>query len=235
MPEMLVVAIENTDRTRDMTPPTQEPRFAERMPTNGGAAGFRAFIADELVPWLDENYRTRPYRILVGHSFGGLFAIDFLVTRPDVFNGYIAISPSLQWNEQRLLDRVEAFFDDTDELNASLFMTAGNEGGGLVGGARKLAGILEEKAPAGLALASIGIPLREEGRLDELFGLLDRYRDTIQPPPPFLVQLAGQFRETGRAEQAVELYRLVLEADPDNEAARRALDELGNDHSDLVP
>jgi hypothetical protein len=86
---------------------------------------------------------------LIGHSFGGLFAIHTLVTRPDVFDAYIAISPSLQWNEQGLVDQAETFFAEADKLEASLYMTVGNEGGGLLGGVRKLSGVLDEEAPNG--------------------------------------------------------------------------------------
>lgn len=109
IPEMLVVGVENTIRPRDLTPPSEDPADAESFPVRGGADAFQAFIADELIPWIDEHWRTRPFRILIGHSHGGLFAIYSLITRPDLFNGYIAISPSLQWDAQRYVDRAERF------------------------------------------------------------------------------------------------------------------------------
>ena len=149
IPELLVISVQNTDRNRDLTPPSQVQREMEGLPTQGGAENFQTFIADELLPWVEENYRTRPYKILVGHSFGGLFAINSLVTRPEIFDAYIAISPSLQWNDQRLVDRAETFFENTEKLDASLFMTVGNEGNGLLGGVRKLSGVLDEKSPSG--------------------------------------------------------------------------------------
>ena len=299
MPEVLVVAVANTDRTRDMTPPSKDPVAAQQMPTHGGAANFRTFFADELIPWMDANYRTHPYRILVGHSFGGLFAIDTLVTRPELFNAYIAISPSMQWDGQHLVDQADAFFGDTKELKATLFMTAGNEGNALLGGARKLAGVLDEKAPDGFewhfehmpaeshgsvpmrstyqglefifsgwlmrdplvtynssgieaierfyekrdtkyglalgvpdqALAAIAQPLLAEGRIEEVADLLTRYQ-RIRPPPPFLLRLAGAFREQGKNERAIEVYRRVLDVDSANAAARTALTELGQRAAD---
>jgi len=294
MPEALVVAIPNTDRTRDMTPPSADPVAAQQMPTHGGAANFRAFIADELIPWLDANYRTHPYRILVGHSFGGLFAIDTLLARPDVFDAYIAISPSLQWDRQALVDRADTFFGETEELNAALYMTAGNEGNALLGGVRKLSGVLDEKAPDGFAwhfehmpveshgsvplrstyaglefvfadwvlrdtlevyesygieaierfydksdlkyglnrgvpdnaIAAIAQPLAGEGRFDEVADLLARY-EKVRPPLPFVLRLAGGFREQGKTDRAIEWYRRALAADAGNAAARQALAELG--------
>lgn len=167
IPELLVIAIQNTDRSRDLTPPSQVQTEIERLPTHGGAANFQTFIADELIPWVEENYRTRPYKILVGHSFGGLFAINSLVTRPEIFDAYIAISPSLQWNDQRLVDRAETFFDNTEELDISLFMTVGNEGNSLLGGVRKLSGVLDEKSPSGFEWHFEHMPLETHGSVPQ--------------------------------------------------------------------
>ena len=149
IPEMLVVGITNTDRSRDLTPPTQQEEEIERNPTRGGADDFLRFIGDELVVWIDERYRTLPHRVLFGHSLGGLFAIHTLVSGSTVFDSYIVASPSLWWNDQRLITEAEAFFEKTPELNARLYITAGNEGGALLGGARKLSGVLDELAPRG--------------------------------------------------------------------------------------
>ena len=163
IPEMLVVGIPNTDRSRDLTPSSTNAQEQERLPTHGGADDFLKFINEELFPWLNENYQTHPYRILVGHSFGGLFAINSMITNPEVFNAYIAISPSLQWSDQGLVDQAESFFDTTESLTADLFMTAGNEGGSLLGGVRKLSGILDEKAPSGFRWRFTHLPEESHG------------------------------------------------------------------------
>jgi predicted alpha/beta superfamily hydrolase len=166
-PEMLVVAIGNTDRTRDLTPPSEDPAVARTAPTHGGAAGFQTFIADELIPWLDKNYRTRPFRVLIGHSYGGLFAIHSLITLPDLFNAYIAISPSLQWDSQQVVKRAQEFFARTGKLNVSLYITSGNEGGDLVGGIRKLTGVLQERTRTldGFSWYYEPMPLESHGSL----------------------------------------------------------------------
>ena len=147
IPEMLIIGIGNTDRGRDLTPDTSNPEEKEGHPTVGGADNFLSFISDELIPWVDSNYRTRQYRLLTGHSFGGLFAIHTLITRPDVFDSYLAISPSLWWSNQDLVEQAETFFSDIKRLNKDLYMTMGNEGGAMLGGVRKLAGVLDEHAP----------------------------------------------------------------------------------------
>lgn len=146
IPDMIIVAIRNTKRTRDLTPPTQADS-QEASSSSGGADNFLAFLKDELIPHIDQTYRTQPYRLLVGHSFGGLFAVHALVKQPDVFNSYLAISPSLWWNEQALVEEVKTFLKNNPDLMGDLYMTVGNEGGTMLGAALKLSGVLEEEAP----------------------------------------------------------------------------------------
>lgn len=146
IPDMIIVAIQNTERTRDLTPPTQVDTDGAYA-TSGGADNFLAFLKDELIPHNDQTYRTRPYRLLVGHSFGGLFAIHSLVKQSSVFNSYLAISPSLWWNEQALVQEVKTSLKNNPDLMGDLYMTMGNEGGKMLGAALKFSGVLEEEAP----------------------------------------------------------------------------------------
>src|SRR5262249_45402756 len=85
MPEMIVVAITNTDRTRDLTPPKAWGPGGN-PPQGGGADKFLQFIATELIPQMEKTYRTQPYRIFAGHSLGGLLAVHAFATRNDLFN-----------------------------------------------------------------------------------------------------------------------------------------------------
>lgn len=66
------------------------------------------FLGEELVPWVNSHYRTMPYRILVGHSFGGLFSSYAFMTRPELFAAHIQVSPSLWWDKQGAMTRAEA-------------------------------------------------------------------------------------------------------------------------------
>jgi predicted alpha/beta superfamily hydrolase len=132
MPEMIVVGITNTDRTRDLTPTRVEQLPGNpnaRFPTSGGADKFLKFIETELIPLVESKYRTQPFRALAGHSLGGLFAVHSMVTRPEVFNSYIAVSPSLQWDNFVEIERVKEFFKARKELNRTLFTSLGNEPG----------------------------------------------------------------------------------------------------------
>jgi predicted alpha/beta superfamily hydrolase len=129
MPEMIIVAITNTDRTRDLTPTKATGPNAAQFPTAGGADNFLKFIETEVIPEIEKRYRVQPYRVLAGHSFGGLFAVHALITRPELFNSYVAVSPSLQWSDDTTLKRAQDFFKTRKELHATLFTSLGNEPG----------------------------------------------------------------------------------------------------------
>ncbi|WP_051957089.1 alpha/beta hydrolase [Chryseobacterium populi] len=117
MPECILVGITNTDRTRDMTP----SKSSTKSPVNpteilfensGGAENFAAFIQTELKSFIQNNYRTENYSILLGHSFGGLFTINTLVEHPDYFNAYIANDPSLWWDKQIVNEKMRKALKD---------------------------------------------------------------------------------------------------------------------------
>ncbi|MEE8191556.1 MAG: alpha/beta hydrolase-fold protein [Gemmatimonadales bacterium] len=150
MPPMIVVAIPNTDRTRDLTP-TPGEEGAERMPTAGGADHFLSFMADELIPWVNDNYRTADYSVLVGHSFGGLFAAYALLTRPEAFNAYVSISPSLWWNDRSMVELASTTIEEQPWSGRYLYMTMGNEGGDMLPAAAGLASVFKASAPDGFA------------------------------------------------------------------------------------
>jgi len=146
IPAMIIVGINNTDRRRDMTPSKPASGFGGTPWTGsaGGADKFLSFIADELMPTIDRRYRTRPYRVLIGHSLGGLFAVYALMNRPEVFHGYIVTSPALGWDDEALLKAAQPFFAARRELRADLYISIANEGDTMLGGAWKLSAVLEE-------------------------------------------------------------------------------------------
>jgi hypothetical protein len=111
MPEPIVVGVLSRDRTRDMTPThtLERPEGTDdTLATSGGADVFLRFLVEELIPTIDRAYRTQPYRILVGHSFGGLFALHAWQRTPDLFQAYVALDPSVFWDEEVLHRRANA-------------------------------------------------------------------------------------------------------------------------------
>jgi predicted alpha/beta superfamily hydrolase len=100
IPDLIVVAIQNTKRTRDMTPTHMVTGIYSSG--SGGAAAFRSFLQSELMPAVDKRFRTSGERILVGHSLAGLFVLDTFLEQPTLFDAYIASDPSLWWDDNLL-------------------------------------------------------------------------------------------------------------------------------------
>ena len=134
IPDLIVVGVTNTDRTRDLTPAKSTDKDADgnlRFPTSGGADNFLKFFETELIPEIEKDYRVQPYRIFAGQSLGGLFAIHALISKPGLFNSYIAVSPSLQWENSDELKRATDYLKNQKEMKATLFVSIGNEPGAI--------------------------------------------------------------------------------------------------------
>jgi pimeloyl-ACP methyl ester carboxylesterase len=102
LPSMIVVGIPNTQRNRDLTPAAMAGfRAPADMREHGGADRFLAFLVEEVAPRLDSTFRTAPFRILSGHSLGGLFALHALVRRPGAFSGFLVMEPAAWWNDRQ--------------------------------------------------------------------------------------------------------------------------------------
>lgn len=152
---LIIVGINNTDRTRDLTPtrdtrPDASGKEVE-VPNSGGGDRFLDFFARELIPYVEANYRTAPYRVFAGHSFGGLLALHILATRPDMFGALIAASPSLNWDKEYPTRVVESLLKSRKELSRTLFVSMGNEedGEGHPNRLERLEAILKVNRPAG--------------------------------------------------------------------------------------
>ncbi len=144
IPPMLVVAIPNVDRNYDFTPTKEENRTS-----GGGADKFLRFLSDELIPYLDANYRTEPFRILFGHSLTGMFSIYSLLQEPGVFNAHIAASPWVIYDNNYLINQAPRLLKKRYNSNRFLYMTVGNEPD-LIPALDEFRRILKQKNPSGL-------------------------------------------------------------------------------------
>jgi predicted alpha/beta superfamily hydrolase len=131
MPEPIIVGIGyhiqsyddwGKNRTRDYTPTVRDD-----IPGSGGAEQFLAFIEAELIPFVDTNYRTdRNDRALSGYSWGGLFVLYALLSRPGLFNRYSAGSPSVDYDNRMIFRCEEDFASDHSSLPVKLFVSVGS-------------------------------------------------------------------------------------------------------------
>jgi predicted alpha/beta superfamily hydrolase len=152
IPPLIVVGIENTDRVRDLTPHPgevkQDDGSVDKYPTSGGSEKFLDFIQNELRPQIDEKYPTRPYRIIVGHSLGGLFAVHALISHPGLFQAAIASSPSLWWSDYKTIEDTQQYFARNKDTKKALFFTLGNEGGPMTIGFDRMEKVFATERPA---------------------------------------------------------------------------------------
>lgn len=134
LPPVLLVAVTNTDRTRDFTPPFErEPDSARaQYGTVGGAARFGQFLARELIPFVDSAYATLPFRVLIGHSLGGLFNVEMLAQQPTLFQAHIAVDPSLWWDREASVDRLLRAVHGGVSRPTFLYLVSANSGSRMV-------------------------------------------------------------------------------------------------------
>ncbi len=122
---MILVGISNSNhRTRDLT--TSAPKLRFGMPfegESGGAEAFTQFIAKELIPYIDQKYPSTSYRTLIGHSFAGLFTINTFLYHTELFANYLAIDPSLDWDDQKLLQEAKAVLSKKNFSGKSVYLT----------------------------------------------------------------------------------------------------------------
>ena len=102
IPEMIVVGIQNVDRRRDYTP---DKIVTVRENNSGGGERFLSFLENELIPELDQKYRTEQYRILFGHSLGGLLATHAYMKEKTLFNSFIVVDPSFGTWDSETMDK----------------------------------------------------------------------------------------------------------------------------------
>lgn len=128
VPKAIVVGIATVDRRRDFTFPSQSKEDKDAAPTSGQSEKFISFIEKELQPYIDGHYRSNANKTLIGQSLGGLLASEILLKKPDLFNNYLIVSPSLWWDNASLLHYESSIFQDGYAPATSIYIAVGKEG-----------------------------------------------------------------------------------------------------------
>ncbi len=239
MPQMIVVGIPNTNRNRDFT-----PTLAAGRANGGGAKNFQNFLKTELFPYIEQNYRTAPYRILFGHSLTAMFSVYTMMTQPDLFNAYIAASPWVIYDNNYLVKKAPELLEQHSRLNKFLYMTVGNEPN-LLPAFNQFMDVLKSKAPAGLNYKYQPMPNDDHGSLtlstlhDGLRNLFNNWKLPGKPlalkqmqdhyknlsekfgypilPSERIVNILGyRALRAKKPEQAVELFKYNVERFPES-------------------
>lgn len=142
IPAALLVGIENTQRRRDLTGPTEVAKDKEIAPVVGGSEAFRRFVEQELMPEVRKNYRINGQSAIIGESLAGLFVTETFLIQPSLFDGYIAFDPSLWWNNQYLVKQAPALLGSFPRT-AKVFWFAGSNAVDIAANVKQLAGALQ--------------------------------------------------------------------------------------------
>lgn len=241
--EMIVVAINNTHRTRDLTP-TYNESF-NQWGISGGADKFLSFIEKELIPHIDKQYRTNNFRVLSGHSLGGLFSIYALHTKPQLFQAYFAFSPSLWWHDGIVVQSAKQFYTNNSNLNRYLYLNLADEDGQMLTSYQEYLTIIEQHKPQGFHYNS-DINTRENHSTSAMVGnnialtnlyrllqcdskalakgidaikscfseLSQRYNAQLQPNYTAYSNAAHAAQKSGATANTIDIYRAAIKQFP---------------------
>ena len=124
MPEMVLVGVSNANnRSRDLTTSIVSSFYQK----NGEAENFTSFFRKELIPYIEKTYPVTNYRSLIGHSYGGLFTVNTLLNHSDLFSNYLAIDPSLDWDNQKLLKQAKEVLSQKNFRGKALFISLASQ------------------------------------------------------------------------------------------------------------
>lgn len=156
IPPMIIVAVESLDRSRDLTPSSAGQGVYgglgnSGIAQSGGAPKFLQFLEDELIPYVESKFRTYPYRLLEGHSFGGLFSTYVLMEKPDIFDAFIIQAPALWWNKEEMTANAKPFFKSHTNLDKTIYFgIGGGDGWGMRQELKRYVQVIEENTPKSL-------------------------------------------------------------------------------------
>lgn len=149
VPPMILVGIENTERARDLTGYSEAEYDKQCCPLTDGAKDFRAFITQELMPEINKKYRTTDRKGIIGESLAGLFVMETFFKKPASFNFYIAMDPSLWWNNHFLVENVESYLSKFPKERIKLWF-AGSDAKDISQYTKMMRNAIVENAPKSL-------------------------------------------------------------------------------------
>jgi predicted alpha/beta superfamily hydrolase len=263
LPAMLVVGIDSGgQRIRDLTPTHSlydnlgrlDSSADSWLRSSGGGEKFLQFVREEVMPYIQRHYKTAPFKILAGHSVGGLSAIYTQAAHPDLFNAYIAVSPSLWWGKGSMLPLVKTSLGVPRDTKTFLYLADSPESGPFQTYIKDYLSLLKSKKPAGLTYSHRFYPDETHGSVaakayydglrflfpqwniaetDSSAALIRRHYQqmserlgyTVEPPFGLVRDWGGSFLRAGKIDDAMEVFRVNVRNFPDSSHAHA---DLGN-------
>ena len=149
IPPIIVVGIYHENRNKELTAPGPDGPSGNY----GAAQQLLSHIEEELHPYLEKNYRIQPYKILAGHSFGGLFSLYAMRENPGFFQSILALSPSLGRNDEFEVLQARSFFEGNTSYPESLYLALANEGGATYYGVQNYVKIVRRQGESSMRFA----------------------------------------------------------------------------------
>lgn len=264
MSPMLVVGIDGgPTRIRDLTPTHSlidnlgqlDSSPDSWLKDSGGSERFAQFVRDEVMPYVEQHYKTGPFRIFAGHSVGGLEVIDCLLVHPEMFDAYIAISPSLWWDKGYMLSLAKNKLNTLSGKKKFLFLADSPETGPFSNYVRDLDALLEAKKPSTLQYKHTFYPTESHGSVaakayydgmrylypewdvaesDTSAALIKQHYQAmdvrlgydVEPPLGMVSDWGARFlRQPGKAADALEVYQLNVKNFPSSASVYQDLGE----------
>lgn len=126
---LIIVGVKTGTRIAELTPPPADQRYRTAFPNAGGAARFRDYLRSEVIPFIEARYRTQENRAIIGESLAGLFVVDTFLNEPTLFNDYVAVSPSLWWDDRALARASAPLLRQHPNSSRRLYLSIADEGG----------------------------------------------------------------------------------------------------------
>ena len=121
-PPMIVIGVLHPDRMTDLTFGTDK----ETPGIVGRGEKFMRYVEKELMPYIESNYPTAPYKIFIGHSVGGLTVVNTLIHHPNLFNAYVSLDAALWWNNQQIVTEAKMILANKNYKGKTLYMALAN-------------------------------------------------------------------------------------------------------------
>lgn len=139
---VIIVGVQTKERRAELTSKPSDARYLAAFPESGGADRFRQFLRQEVITFVERRFRTGERRAIMGESLAGLFVVNTLLRDPTLFKDYVAISPSLWWDDRRPLRRLNKTMGSKDLSGTRLYLAMADEGGTMQDGVQRLRALL---------------------------------------------------------------------------------------------
>ena len=129
IPKMIVVCIPPYNRNKELTPyPITKSKLVpdEIAKETGGAEEFTRFIKEDLFKYIGAKYPVSESRTLIGHSLGGIFALNTLAKHKDMFENYIVIDPSTWYDNRKFSKQVLDSLSKNSYKGKTMFVAIAN-------------------------------------------------------------------------------------------------------------